>query len=145
MNLQSPTSNRPGFALALIGSAALLSPVLGMTLTARAMIIEFDRLGGDSLPATDPGTLSGAIGHVLLWTALSYVLSLLGALAMVLSAHHLGYRARWMVPVMTIGLLLWLPAFPIGTLLGIAGLAVLMKNKTALCQDLAKEQPSADS
>lgn len=132
MVLPAPTSNRSGFALALIGSAALLSPILGMLFTALAMVTEFDRLTNGPLPDTDPGVLTGAIGHVLLWTSLSYVLSLLGALAVVLSAHHLHYRAPWLITVMGIGLILWLPAFPIGTLLGLAGLVVLIKNKAAL-------------
>jgi putative exporter of polyketide antibiotics len=126
------TPNPKGFALALISAAALLSPLIGIAFTARALISEFDQLQASALPATDPSTLSSAVGHVLLATALSYVLSLLGAIGLVLAAHHLHYRAPCVVKVMTLGLILWLPAFPIGTLLGIAGLAVLMKNQAAL-------------
>jgi hypothetical protein len=136
-----PTTHRKGFILALIGSAALLSPLIGITLTLREISLEFDQIIIENLPSADPGITSGAIGQVLLATALSYVLSLLGAIAIVLAAHHLHYRARWMLRVMIFGLLLWLPAFPIGTLLGLAGLAVLRKNAAALTGATAPSSP----
>ncbi len=56
-----------------LDSTALLLPLIGLSSTLREISLEFDRVIIEDLPSTDPDITSGAIGQVLLASALSSV------------------------------------------------------------------------
>lgn len=83
----------PGRTLARIGAWLQLGPVLGMIGTAVGMMRAFATL--KTSQSGDPAVLSGAIGEVLLSTALGIAAAAIGFFFLLTAVTVYRFRPRW--------------------------------------------------
>ncbi|MES2594161.1 MAG: MotA/TolQ/ExbB proton channel family protein [Verrucomicrobiota bacterium] len=90
--------------LAKVGAWLQLAPVFGLVLTVLGMMKAFSTLGADGVG--DPAQLSGAIGEVLISTAIGFAVGLIGFVLLGIAILGQGCRARW------VKVLFWLALLP---------------------------------
>ena len=88
----------------------------------------------------DPSQLSELIGEVIIVSVVCLVLGLLGPVLLLVSLVGFRYRAVWLFWFLIITSILSLPAFPIGTIMGIV---ILIYSITHRNEFLAPSAPAA--
>jgi hypothetical protein len=125
------TVSRPkGHWLAMIGAWMQVAPVLGMIGTVIGMIRAFDALSSAAPSQVgDPSQLSAAIGEVLIATFVGMLIALIGAVLMLVAVFSCRYRSPWLFWLFIVLGLLYLLAFPLGTLIGVVFLVVALTKR----------------
>jgi len=138
------TVSRPkGHWLAMIGAWMQLAPVLGMIGTIFGMIRAFKGLRSDTESQVgDPSLLSSAIGEVLIATFVGMSIALIGAVLMLVAVFACRYRSPWLFWLFIVLGLLYLLAFPLGTLIGVVFLVVAFSKRMEFLPPLPNRQPS---
>ncbi|GAA5144137.1 hypothetical protein GCM10023213_33590 [Prosthecobacter algae] len=122
-----------GRDLARVGAWLQVGLVIGMVMTVGGMVRAFRLVGAAEV--ADPAKLSAAIGEVLIYIMVGVVMSLVGAVLMLVAVYSSGYRAQWLF-WMLLGLgVVYALAFPVGTVVG----AVLIITALAKNQELLAE------
>ena len=122
-----------GRDLALVGAWLQVALVIAMVMTVGGMVRAFRVVGAAGVG--DPAKLSEAIGEVLIFISVGVVVSLVGAVLMLVAVYSSGYRAQWLF-WMLLGLgVVYALAFPVGTVVG----AVLIITALAKNQELLAE------
>lgn len=82
--------------------------------------------------APDPSRLSALIGEALISITAGMLLGLVGAALIFLSIYLKRYRAPWLFWLMAILGVVYLPALPLGTLIGLGFLVVALTKRKEL-------------
>lgn len=123
-----PPDSPNGRPLALAGAALLFAPVVGVPITALWMAREFTEISR-SMPSSDPSSASGAIGHVLIPAVVSYGISTIGVTLLLVAMRRSTFTPRWVWRALLGASLLWLLAFPIGTVIALVGQIFLYRTR----------------
>ncbi len=121
-------SSEPGKTLALVGAWLQLGPLLGMAVTIIGMMRAFQTMGETGVK--DPSAISAAVGQVLVSTFAGLFVGLIGAVMILLAVFRSGYRAEWVFWLLIILGCLYLPAFPVGTMIGTSFLITAFMRRT---------------
>jgi len=97
----------------------------------------FNRLTNEAAGIGDPSKLGGAIGEVLITTFIGMVVALIGAVLILIAVMSSRYRGQWLFWLMVSLGALYLLAFPLGTLIGIAFLVSALTRPHEFLRGLA--------
>ncbi len=115
-----------GKQLALWGVILQFGFLIGIAGTVVGMLRAFAELSKNS--EAQPEALASDISLALYTTAGGMVLSLIGAVLLLVALFGARYRAAWFKTAMWILAVLWLFSIPIGTILGIIVMLYLSKH-----------------
>ncbi|MCB1279468.1 MotA/TolQ/ExbB proton channel family protein [Prosthecobacter sp.] len=111
--MESVASSQRGSFIAKLGAWLQLAQLIGMGGTVVGMMKAFGDLKTSG--ASDPEILSGAIGEVLITTAVGFAISIVGLVLVTIAISACHYRAVWMFWFLCIyGELLIFYLFPFG-------------------------------
>ncbi|MDB6075677.1 MAG: hypothetical protein JWO89_3317 [Verrucomicrobiaceae bacterium] len=105
-----PKVSNTGSRLAKIGALLQLGPLIGMMMTVVGMIRAFHAMSDSGIG--DPSALAQPIGEVLITTMLGIAAALVGIVLMLVARFALGYRERWVVPLLMVVGVFWLGVVP---------------------------------
>ena len=128
---KNPGSN--GFGLALSGAILQASTVLGFIRAAISFQIAFQQLTSSSdagIPA--PTQLSALLGEAVIALSVSMLISLVGAVLILIALFACRYRAPWLFKFLFIVGILYLPLLPLGPLIGIGFLIAAFATRKSL-------------
>jgi len=123
----APASS-PGRVFAAVGSVCLFAPLFGVSITVASMIRSFDEMP-HSAPTTDPATLSRSVGDALVATAIGFGVSVLGICLVCIAIFAFRFTPRWLWNALMAGSILWLFAFPIGTVIAVIAIIILVRQR----------------
>lgn len=106
--------SQSGAFIAKLGAWLQLAQIIGLAGTVLGMIKAFSSL--KTTGTSDPEVLSGAIGEVLISSAVSIAISFIGVLLVLISITLCRYRAAWMFWFLCLygGLMIFSCFFPFG-------------------------------
>lgn len=118
-----------GFGFAIAGAILQIFPVQCLFGTiARAV-----RTFADSAPQFgDPSRLSALIGEALIAINTGMLVALVGAMLILIAIYGKRYRAPWLFWLLIILGVVYLPALPLGSLIGLAFLIVAIATRKTL-------------
>ncbi len=124
----TPPRSSLGRLLAVVGSCCLFAPLVGVSITIFSIIRSFGEMS-QSVPATDPGFVSQPIGEALVATAIGFGIGVLGIGLVCVAIFGFRFKPPWLRNTLITALVLWLPAFPVGTVVGVVALVVLIRKR----------------
>lgn len=129
----------PPFAkiIALTGAVLQIGWIIGALGTVTGVQHAFSTLSKSGIG--DPEALSKSIGKALPSLGIGFSLSLIGLILICTSLFILRYRSKWFFYFCVIYGLLLLPAFPVGTSLGLCFLVFCLSRK----QEFFQNSPAA--
>ncbi len=116
-----------GKKLAVCGIALQFGPVIGLLGTTISMIRAFTKISTQGAGQTE--ALARDISFALCTTAIGMVLATIGVPLILIALFGFKYRAPWFYTTLIACCILWLFAFPLGTVLGICLINYLMNRK----------------
>ncbi len=116
-----------GKKLAVCGIALQFGPIIGLLGTTIGMIRAFRKISPQSTVQAE--ALAGDIGFALWATAIGLTLAVVGVPLIMIALFGLRYRAPWFYTTLIACCILWLFAFPLGTILAICLINYLMNRK----------------
>ena len=135
-------SRSKGHWLAVIGAWMQVAPVLGMIGTIIGMMRAFEAHGSaDPSQVGELSQLSAAIGEAMIATFVGMLIALLGAVLMLVAVLSCRYRSPWLFWVFIVLGLLYLMAFPLGTLIGVVFLVVALTKRLEFLPPSPTGQP----
>lgn len=121
---------RKGRDLALVGAWLQVGPIIGAGITLVGLVRAFAVMG---MKVGDPAELSAVIGEAIISSLLGMVIGLVGAVMMLTAVYSSGYRAPWLYWVLLVLGVLYVPAVPVGTIIGaVFIITALAKNQELL-------------
>lgn len=122
-----PMMNTKGKQLAIWGIILQFGFLIGVIGTIIGMWYAFSELYQSG--QTNPETLAWYISYALYAEAAGLLISLVGAVLLLIALFGVKYRAPWFRTAMWIMSILWLLSIPVGTILGTVVLIYLSKHK----------------
>ena len=119
---------KTGRNLAIAGVVFQVGPIIGLAGTVVGMMRAFDSMG-KTTGMGDPTRLSEPIGHVLISTAIGFIVEFLGLILLTVSVTACRYRAEWFFWFLVVYGSVALLAFPVGTAFGIFFLVYCLTKK----------------
>lgn len=80
----------------------------------------------------DPARLSALIGEAIIAVTAGMLISLVGAVLILIAIHFKRYRAPWLFWLLTILGVLYLPALPLGTIIGLGFLILAIATRKTM-------------
>jgi hypothetical protein len=117
--------NQTGKQLAITGLVLQLCALGTLIFTMVGILREFDRMSA----ASDASGLASGISANLTPMAAGSVVGLIGIILISIALLTLRYRAPWFRTMLWVLSIIWLPAFPVGTILGVIVIIYLIKHK----------------
>ncbi|MEM1176193.1 MAG: hypothetical protein AAGI27_15450 [Pseudomonadota bacterium] len=111
-----------GCSLALLPLPILFYVVLNLLLDYQAIVTTAEG---------DPRMLAGILSQRLVPLVLSLLIGLLGFLVAICAAGFGRYKSRWFFWALLVSALIYLFAFPVGTLMSLAAAFIAFRNKPA--------------
>ncbi len=133
-----PKPSPVGKWLAIIGACIYVLSLIVFVGMVKSLLSSY--LGHGVHGIGDPSQLSKLIGEVLIASIVCMVLGLLGPVLLLVSLAGCRYRAAWLYWFLFINSILNLPAFPVGTIIGIV---LLIYSLTHRNEFLAPTAPAA--
>ena len=121
----APASSLSRF-LAVIGSLCLFAPLVGISITVISMVRSFAEMS-QSAPATDPSIVSRSVGDALVATAIGFGISVLGICLVCIAIFAFRFTPPWLRSTLIAASLLWLIAFPVGTVIAVIAIVILVR------------------
>ena len=118
-------TNQTGKQLAITGLVLQLCALGTLIFSLVGILREFDKMSAES----DPSKLAGGISSALTPMAAGSVVGLVGIILISIALFSLRYRAPWFRTMLWVLAIIWLPAFPVGTILGVILIIYLIKHK----------------
>ena len=137
-----PTRSR-GHWFAIIGALMQIAPVLGMIATVAWMVRSFAALNTSPSGTSDPSQLGALIGEALIATFVGMLISLVGAILLLLAVFPMRYRSPWLYWLLILLGSLYLLAAPLGTIIGIVFLLVASTKRQEFFPPLSSDPPTA--
>ena len=119
--------NQKGKQLAICGLVLQLGTVVGLVCTVIALIQVFS--GFADAETTPPAAIAQEISKVLGPVTAGAVLGSVGIIMVLIALFRARYRSPWFRTMLWVLSILWLLAFPIGTILGIIVIIYLVKHR----------------
>jgi hypothetical protein len=113
------TKSTTGRNLAIAGAVCQLGPIIGLAGTVIGMMGAFNAIGSSGAGIGDPSMLSSSIGHVLISTAIGFIVGIIGLVLLIVSLTGCRYRAEWFFWFLIVYGVLALTVFPVGTAFGV--------------------------
>ena len=123
----APTSS-PGRLLAVVGSFCLFAPLVGVSVTVASLVRSFAEMS-QSAPATDPSIVSRSVGEALVATAIGFGVSVVGICLVCTAIFAYRFTPPWLRSTLIAASLLWLFAFPVGTVVAVIALILLVRKR----------------
>lgn len=133
----NPETNMPentksnGYGLALTGAILQIATANGIIRAVLDFISSFRQLTSSS-SIGDPTQLSALIGEAIITLSTSMLISLVGAILILIALVTCRYRAPWLFKFLLIVGILYLPLLPLGTLIGLGFLITAFATRKTL-------------
>ena len=82
-----------------------------------------------SAPATDPSIVSRSVGDALVATAIGFGVSVLGVCLVCIAIFAFRFTPPWLRSTLIAASLLWLIAFPVGTVIAVIAIVILVRKR----------------
>lgn len=115
-----------GRLLAIVGSWCLFAPLVGLSIGVILMIRYFNERSGSGA-ASDSAIPSNWFGMAFVATEIGLVISIIGLCLILGAVFRYRFTPPWLRSVLIGGSLMWLLAFPVGTVVAIVALIVLLR------------------
>ncbi len=123
-----PDLNAVSRVFAVIGSTVALLPVPMLAYTAVSLLLNYRSMVDTA--EGDPQLMSGLLSEQLVPLVLSLLVGLGGFLIAICAAGFGGYKTRWFFWALIASALIYLVAFPVGTVLSLVAAVVVFRNRT---------------
>ena len=117
-----------GRLLAVIGSLCLFAPLVGLSITVVSIVRSFAEMS-QSAPPTDPSIVSRPVGEALIATAIGFGISVLGICLVCIAIFAFSFTPPWLRSTLIAASLLWLIAFPVGTVIAVIAIVILIRKR----------------